>query len=342
MVDGSFGCLGMVSQAGYGAGLVVGGGDGFMDKIAAVNAQNVAIREERELLGKSTGGLSSLTKVPRATMEAKGAVVGRLLELEGCISVANVLSPASCDALLDYINSLVEESKQLVSSNKVSFDSRFGGVNCRGLKDRFGSRQDLFLPMNAPVVKASMQEALKSILPLLVPTVGQNALLHEVSSVVSDPGAPRQCVHADTIVLPCPSYPSASMEPLYTCFIALQDVEDDMGHTEFLPRTHTPEVHLLWNLPTQTAKDRLLSTNKVVKSGLKKGDVSIFDSRVLHCGQANTSNKRRVLAYFTISKQHKWPLPNGLHGSNSIRSEDFGKWTLDSIVTTTEEAHNVE
>jgi hypothetical protein len=38
------------------------------------------------------------------------------------------------------------------------------------------------------------------------------------------------------------------MAPLYTFFIALQDVEDNMGHTTFIPRTHTPDAHLLWNL----------------------------------------------------------------------------------------------
>ena len=28
--------------------------------------------------------------------------------------------------------------------------------------------------------------------------------------------------------MPCPQYPDASMEPIYTIFIALQDVDDDM------------------------------------------------------------------------------------------------------------------
>lgn len=56
--------------------------------------------------------------------------------------------------------------------------------------------------------------------------------------------------------------------------------------------------------------------------------MAVFDSRLLHCGRENSSNKRRVLFYFTVSAQHEWPLPNGKHGSNSIRAEDFGKWTL--------------
>ena len=66
----------------------------------------------------------------------------------------------------------------------------------------------------------------------------------------------------------------------------------------------------------------------VVMSQLKKGDVSIFDSRLLHCGMENTSLDRRLLFYFTVSEQKEWPLPNGLHGSNSILREDKGKYTV--------------
>ena len=48
----------------------------------------------------------------------------------------------------------------------------------------------------------------------------------------------------------------------------------------------------------------------------------------LHCGGANSSQKRRVLFYFTASESQRWPLPNGLHGSNSMRAEDRWKYQL--------------
>ena len=102
----------------------------------------------------------------------------------------------------------------------------------------FGTRQDLYQPVDAEPVKAALSEFFERLRPLLEPLVGLDATLHEISSLVADPGAPRQCIHADTIVLPCPQYPDASMAPLYTFFMALQDVEDDMGHTLFLPATH--------------------------------------------------------------------------------------------------------
>ena len=45
-------------------------------------------------------------------------------------------------------------------------------------------------------------------------TPASQAMLHEISSLVAEKGAPRQCLHADTIVLPCPQYPGVHMEPL--------------------------------------------------------------------------------------------------------------------------------
>jgi hypothetical protein len=43
-----------------------------------------------------------------------------------------------------------------------------------------------------------------------------------------------------------------------------------------------------------------------------------------------------VLFYFTLSEQADWPLPNGLHGSNSILAADKGKWTVCNMLETAE------
>jgi len=115
------------------------------------------------------------------------------------------------------------------------------------------------------------------------------------------------------------------MEPLYTCFVALQDVADDMGHTLFLPRTH--QDHMLWNVRRKD-QETYIASRAAVQSGLKVSDVAIFDSRCLHAGLGNTSDRRRILFYMTISAQADWPLPGGLHGSNSVLAQDRGRWKL--------------
>lgn len=72
------------------------------------------------------------------------------------------------------------------------------------------------------------------------------------------------------------------------------------------------------------------------QSCLSTGDVAAFDSRLLHCGCANDSEKRRALFYITVSRQAEWPLPNGLHGSNSIRTEDLRRWKLPDLLALAE------
>lgn len=303
--------------------------DAGMDKIAMANAELQALREEKQF-----PPVKSLLRCSREKMMDKPIALAGLLEREGCVSIPGVLSMPICDALLDYVNAENAAAKADVTSGRVPFDDRFGGVNCRGLNGQFGNRQDQFLPSSSPEVQRGLREALSALRPLLAEAVTDDGMIHEISSFVADPGSPRQCVHCDTIVLPCPQFPSVSMEPIYTCFIALQDVDDDMGHTQFLPRTHTAAVHEMWNSKgVQGNTPAFVAVHPAVQSNLKKGDVAIFDSRLLHCGMPNKSTKRRVIFYFSVSKQQRWPLPGGLHGSNSIRPEDRYRYQVKDFLS---------
>ena len=121
-----------------------------------------------------------------------------------------------------------------------------------------------------------------------------HASLFELSTMTSDPGSPRQPIHPDN----CWS----DRALLYTAFVALQDIEDDMGPTLFLPGTHTRESHHTFLKGKGNAQAQFLTHAKYCTSHLKKGDVQIMDSRVLHAGLDNrsTAGKRRTLFYFTI------------------------------------------
>lgn len=83
---------------------------------------------------------------------------------------------------------------------------------------------------------------------------------------------------------------------IFTSLLALQDVDEEMGPTQVWPATHTMEHHTtLWNnvgkLNNWEADKAFGIEHK--KMTLSQGDLVLYDSRVMHCGGANTSLKRR-------------------------------------------------
>jgi ectoine hydroxylase-related dioxygenase (phytanoyl-CoA dioxygenase family) len=136
----------------------------------------------------------------------------------------------------------------------------------------------------------------------------QPGVFHEFSALVCDPSADSQPIHPDA------SYTDDNLAPLWTVFVALQDVEWNMGATVFLPRTHQKHVHADLNTADPDAKNSMLAHAEYRRSTLKAGDCAVMDARTLHFGSANLSQNRRVLLYFTIR--------NPLHGQTDA---DFPK-----------------
>jgi len=142
---------------------------------------------------------------------------------------------------------------------------------------------------------------------LLSSTLGEDASLYELSALLSEAGAPRQPVHPDN--------PHQEHAPLLTCFIALQDVTAAMGPTVFLPGTHTAEAHAEYGAGV-ASRDALLSRSRHVVALLGAGDASLFDSRTLHCGGANTREGGGTRALFYCSfRNPRAGMPVGNVGS---------------------------
>jgi hypothetical protein len=173
------------------------------------------------------------------------------------------------------------------------------------------NRYDIYVP-NSGLYNECLKELLnkesivQSFFHGLFGEKSPDANFNELSCVVSDKGAPRQPIHPDE------QYCDHALT--YSVFIALQDIDLSMGPTVILPRTNVEEAHVKFNADTNT-KNAYLKTCEYKLSLLKKGDVTIFDSRTLHCGSANRS-KRRAQLYFTLqspllSKEEGDVLRNG-------------------------------
>ena len=104
---------------------------------------------------------------------------------------------------------------------------------------------------------------------------------------VAMPGAIAQRLHCDT------GSPSPA---LFTAFVALQDVDENMGPTRFLLRSNSETSHQYFSA------DKTSFLNKAVSriALLRTGDAVVYDGRVLHSGTNNYSDKPRVLLVLTV------------------------------------------
>ena len=154
------------------------------------------------------------------------------------------------------------------------------------------NRCDLLLPLKGNL---PLQVALKELLiesPRLRNLLPPEATLYELSSLISEKNSPRQPIHPDN--------PYQAQPPLYTLFIALQDITPHMGGTIFLPKTNTATAHRHYNDIPQ--RDAFLTASPNVRAVLQAGDATLFDSRTLHCGGANdpVEGATRVILYLSF------------------------------------------
>eukprot|EP00956_Cyclotella_meneghiniana_P015901 scaffold24738_cov74-Cyclotella_meneghiniana.AAC.1 len=246
--------------------------------------------------------------------KAEGKEYAKVLKKEGVVRIDNVLSSDTADALHTYLYDLRKRSEEEVAAGKIQPIQRFANVLLKH------NRCDLTIPVGDELVTKALDETLRvSPIGATVSSIfGDDAILHEFSCLMSDPGSQRQVIHPDT------PYIDGKGPVLYTCFIALQDVTLDMGPTVWLLRTHCKEAHEEFKDNSlsedgESKKDSLIRKQPARLGLLKKGDCAIFDSRLLHCGSANRSvdGTSRALFYFS------WKNSNVGYPGNpaSIRAE---------------------
>ena len=222
----------------------------------------------------------------------------RVLEQEGVVRLNGILPKSTAATLREDILTRRDDAYAAISSDVGGGDSWRNYFADVMLKT---NRCDLLLPLEG---NESLQKALHEILvesnklSSIISTamgggnVDNEATLYEMSALISDPGSPRQPIHPDN--------PYQEHAPLYTAFISLQDVSNEMGPTTFLPRTNTENAHDQYNdIPK---RDSFLESRSSVEALLNTGDASLFDSRTMHFGGANDKSEgaTRVLLYLSF------------------------------------------
>ncbi len=233
---------------------------------------------------------------------------------QGMLRVNGVVGSATCERLRAEVDAALQDARSV-----------------QGGAEPVERRWDVFLPLDESVL-GILSETIAPLRPLLAQLFTPDAALCELSALITDAGSPRQGLHFDT-----------GMEPgaplLMTCFVALQDIAQDMGGTLMLPRTATSAAHQqlshaceesMGDMVGPTTTVGSLPALPVVRCAIKAGDVVCMDSRLLHCGGANKSaGQRRRLFYFTIHDGGGKPLPRG--ASYSMFPQYQSKLRLDQM-----------
>jgi ectoine hydroxylase-related dioxygenase (phytanoyl-CoA dioxygenase family) len=244
--------------------------------------------------GGSKGGSSV-----KSSSKDEGKAHAEVLREKGVVRIDGVLSNKVADQMRDFVFDLRETATAEVEAGSAKLINRFADVLLKS------NRCDLTIPFGPEIVTKSLQQILakSSVRDTIEELLSPDAILYELSCLISDPGSQRQNVHPDN-----PFLDEMSNEPtLLTCFVALQDIDISMGPTVWIPGTHTKDVHEKFQDETpgydgeESSKDRLLRTRPHVLGMLKKGSCAIFDSRLLHCGSANRHEDiSRALFYFSF------------------------------------------
>ena len=226
-----------------------------------------------------------------------------LMRSQGVGVFTQAVAASTVDQLRAELDAALSQSLELAKSSAAEEASRFGAVLCRHC------RFDLKLGLESSAVQDAVSELLHThptLRATLAALLGDDAELYELATMVSSPGAHRQPVHPDTPIEPIERSPvdgdgsgaAEALPAVCTAFLALQDISPEMGPTVLWAGTHTSAAHEAW----YDEKVAFLRRSRARVGLLNKGDVLLFDSRLLHCGGANSaqSGSRRALFYFSF------------------------------------------
>ena len=183
--------------------------------------------------GASKAKAKAKAKATKKTPSAVGArsALAKEMASNGVVRIDAALSPETADALRAFVDAEKLRAEEEVARGTHAFDTRFADLVL------VSNRSDFLLPLRGVVIDA-LQELLGegSVLgPLIEELMGSEGVLQEVACLISYPGSEQQPLHPDT--------PYSNPPSLYASFIALQDVDEQMGPTLFLPGTHTKAAH---------------------------------------------------------------------------------------------------
>jgi hypothetical protein len=242
-----------------------------------------------------------------------------ILRTHGLVFLKSVVPEETCDEILADLNAICDGCKEtygdalrrtdvLLGLGDGDDDSNKNGGKINGVKKALES--------------ACKEEGgnIRNILSF-IEDASEDAVLVELSVLATEKGADRQVLHPDVAY-------DAPHETLYSVFIALQDVTQDMGPTLFVLNSHDKQTHDQLPKTKWTEKEfDILRTKTCAEALLKKGDAVLYNARAFHQGGENTRGRRALLT-LTFLKPPVPPEPTRRNKGKclwSIREDVFRK-----------------
>jgi ectoine hydroxylase-related dioxygenase (phytanoyl-CoA dioxygenase family) len=229
------------------------------------------------------------------TILADSGAASAVVVEEGVLWACGLVPPESIAAAASEVDARLVAAKTEASGNGDAEVKWFGAVKARE------HRCDLKMELTGAVQEV-VTTAVTALQAVIEDAATADAQVCELSCIVADPGAPRQGLHADTSIEDGPG--------LITVFIPLQTVGPLMGATIVLPRSHNQRDHDACDACDPTTGGSALLENPdrgAVQFEAAAGDALVMDSRLLHCGGTNSSDRRRRLLYVTFNVPHNLP-----------------------------------
>ena len=213
----------------------------------------------------------------------------------------------------------VNQLRDLVFDTIESEEIELGDIDMKNNR-----RIDLLLPITEPTT--IIMRKLFDSLQYITNQYDENPLLLEHSCFMNFPFSDPQDWHRDVI-------PDELKGKLFSVGIALEDIDEDMGALEIVPKSHiatnidlcdrlvgqrncNEKIHKFCGYINNTIDYKIISC--------RKGDVIVWDSSVLHRSGANRSKKLRSIFYFSMLCETN-QIPNG--GTRSIMNKYKDKLT---------------
>ncbi len=275
-----------------------------------LSATSVVDVEERR--GDEKKGNETTTKSMKLREAERAADI---LRTHGLVFLKSVVPEETCDEILADLNAICDECKETYGDALRRTDVLLGVGDDNGDDSDDGKINGVKKALEFACIEEGGN--IRNILSF-VEDATEDAVLVELSVLATEKGADRQVLHPDVAY-------DAPHETLYSVFIALQDVTQDMGPTLFVLNSHDKQTHDQLPKTKWTEKEfDVLRTKRAVEALLKKGDAVLYNARAFHQGGENTSGRRALLTLTFL----KPPVPSAPTRRNkeclwSIREDVF-------------------